>query len=675
MQQPSAQGIASLFRGNPAPLQQRIQQEQQGKPGLPPDLQKLLALNIVTNEKDAVAKQQAMNQLAQMQGPQGKPPTVMESVQEQARQKMQAQAMQAQRQQQAMQAMAQQAGPGPVPEGTQFAEAQPSAQGIDELPVEFGLAGGGIVAFQEGKKVPRIQDEASISDEERQRLEQELLMRIMGEEARNPPAPKRPPMEITESDLSSIPGMERSDLMARELRKNEPKPQSEYGRQMGEVGNLIGRGAKAIDKVVPDPIELVKTLVSAPGSASPFAVKEAAPQASPAQAAASYSNEGRTGARPYTPKPVSDLKALAEADARKKQAARPPAPVAAAPAPVAEPTAKIAPPQSEADRVLNERLMQDPTVAAANKEMMYRSRIGAPDTTQRDAMIKQLQEERARHAGPQDQWGQLMEYLGQIAATPRGMSSFEAGAAGSRGVKALEEQRAQKRFDLGSKIIEQEQGKIDASRAYAKEVYGVGEREYDQIFKAQYEAAKQISSNETEARKLAQQETLKLMELKQEADLSRERMKNNLAVANINQTRERNEQERNQQYLNLAERARRLREAGDTAGADRVQAQANDILTLKGSTGTAGVGVGRNKIMERRQSMAELEKIIKDEGMVYSDADKASAAREYRRLAMLNVQEGEGGGSSAFTVTAGGKTYTFPTQEAANKFKAEAGVK
>src|SRR5512137_2158682 len=128
MQQPSAQGIASLFRGNPEPLQQRIQQEQQAKPGIPPDLQMLLALNIVTNEKDAVAKQQAMNELAQMQGAQGKPPTVMESVQEQARQKMQAQQVQAQRQQQAMQAMMQQAGPGPVPEGTPQPQAQP--QGI-----------------------------------------------------------------------------------------------------------------------------------------------------------------------------------------------------------------------------------------------------------------------------------------------------------------------------------------------------------------------------------------------------------------------------------------------------------------------------------------------------------------------------------------------------------------
>jgi hypothetical protein len=117
-----------------------------------------------------------------------------------------------------------------------------------------------------------------------------------------------------------------------------------------------------------------------------------------------------------------------------------------------------------------------------------------------------------------------MEYLGEIAATPRGLSSFGAGAAGSRAVRGLEEQRAQKRFDLGSKIIEQEQGKINESRAYAKEVFGIGEKEYDQILKTQFEAAKQISSNEMEALKIAKQEALKIMELKQNAQIENSRI-------------------------------------------------------------------------------------------------------------------------------------------------------
>jgi hypothetical protein len=128
-------------------------------------------------------------------------------------------------------------------------------------------------------------------------------------------------------------------------------------------------------------------------------------------------------------------------------------------------------------------------------------------------------------------------------------------------------------------------------------------------------------------------------------------------------------------YLGLKAKARNLAESGDAPGAAKLEARANDMLSIRsGGGGAAAVGVGRNAIMDRRQTMTELEKIIKDEGMMYSDAEKKQAASEYRRLAMMNVNEGSGGGN-AFTVTAGGKTYTFPTQEAANKFKAEAGVK
>jgi hypothetical protein len=64
-------------------------------------------------------------------------------------------------------------------------------------------------------------------------------------------------------------------------------------------------------------------------------------------------------------------------------------------------------------------------------------------------------------------------------------------------------------------------------------------------------------------------------------------------------------------------------------------------------------------------------KEILDNPMDYSESDVAAA-----RQVMRGVLGNQGaGGAGKFTVTAGGKTYTFPTQEAANKFKAEAGVK
>ena len=146
--QPSAQGIASLYQGNPGALQQKIQKDQQAKPGMPQDLSKLMALNIVTNENDAAKRQEAMNQLQQLMGQQtpmggapGQPPTVAQSIEEQAKQKMATMAAEQAKQQQAGQA------PGPVPEGIPQPQEQPQAQGIDQLPAEFKMAGGGIVAF------------------------------------------------------------------------------------------------------------------------------------------------------------------------------------------------------------------------------------------------------------------------------------------------------------------------------------------------------------------------------------------------------------------------------------------------------------------------------------------------------------------------------------------------
>ena len=116
--QPSVNQLASMFMGNPGPLQAEVNKEQQGKPGLPADLRDLLALQIVTNENDAAKRNAAMQQLQQMgtQGPQGEPPTVAQNLQQQAKQKLQAQMVQQMRQQQGLQGLMQQMPPGETEE-------------------------------------------------------------------------------------------------------------------------------------------------------------------------------------------------------------------------------------------------------------------------------------------------------------------------------------------------------------------------------------------------------------------------------------------------------------------------------------------------------------------------------------------------------------------------------
>jgi hypothetical protein len=76
----------------------------------------------------------------------------------------------------------------------------------------------------------------------------------------------------------------------------------------------------------------------------------------------------------------------------------------------------------------------------------------------------------------------------------------------------------------------------------------------------------------------------------------------------------------------------------------------------------------------------ELMKKIADAEVAAAGMPGKIGEQKRAELAALKRQAGiaggaQTGGGNQFTVSAGGKTYTFPTQEAANKFKAEAGVK
>jgi len=435
MQQPSAQGIASLYRGNPQPLQQSIQKDQQAKPGLPPDLQKMLALQIVTNEKDGATAQAAMDQLKQMAGPQGSPPTVMQSLQEQAKQKLQAQAVQGQQQQQGIQALMQQAPAGAVPAGTPQPEAQPEAQGIDQLPAEFAMAEGGIVAFsgEDGSDVPEADDSEGIK--------------------------------------------------------------------------------KALKFVAGLPIEALKTLVSAPGyGLNKDAAPEKKPQPKEADSRAALNKaDAAAYAAPAEPKPPAaparDLKALVAQRAAPAQAAAP------APAPATD---------SDALKLIKERMQESPEARESREIAKYKAAIGEPDTSQHDRLIEELDKRKAQFEAPKAGYDRLAEYLGEVAKGGRGKKWYEAGAAGSASLNELDKSRKTQQFELSKQAVEVSQKKLDTVRAYAKDVYGVGKSAFDQVYKDQYDAAKEVAKSEQDARKLAQENTLKRLE-----------MQNDLQKANI----------------------------------------------------------------------------------------------------------------------------------------------
>jgi len=143
--QTTVNDIASLFMGNPGALQNRIQKEQQAKPGIPPDLKELLALQQIQEQLQAAQQQQAL------QNPQNQP-TVAQSLQQAAKQALMARQVQAQQMQMAKE------GQMGLPQGLPQPQRQPE-MGLDQIQSNLGeYYGGGIVAFDNGGGVPTAEE-------------------------------------------------------------------------------------------------------------------------------------------------------------------------------------------------------------------------------------------------------------------------------------------------------------------------------------------------------------------------------------------------------------------------------------------------------------------------------------------------------------------------------------
>lgn len=488
--QPSAQGIASLFMGNPGALAARVDQDRRQSPmGIPDDLRQLMALNIVTNETDAAKRQQAMNELQQM-APSGQPPTVADNLRQQAAQKLQARMVQEQQKAQSMQEIMRGLPAAGIPEGVPQPERQP--QGIDEAPVEFGMASGGIVSFQEGG---RGKYETAYDRMNRENREEEDRRRR--EEEGRPVDPQ------AAADRAAIAGLLQS------LRGGSET----VGRAIADVATMIPRGlVGAYDTAVVRPMRAagvnaayLSPLLTPEGASSesmtPFTDIERAREAKekPTRTAPIPTSQG-PGDR-IVPRYAATASAPAPAPASRRApptAGLPAAIAAARPAPESQPAAQLATPAFE-ESITYQGVLNQAEAERLKRQAEYAEKVGKPSTAAIDRLMAEYERQKAEAAGPQPGIAGLTEYLAQIAATPRGMTSFEAGAAGARGVQGLEKERAARRAGLTEKQIELEQKRIDADRQYAKEVLGVGDAQYDRALRSNLSLFEEQGKNKRQA--------------------------------------------------------------------------------------------------------------------------------------------------------------------------------
>lgn len=587
MMQPSANGIASLFQGNPAALQQRVQKEQQAKPGLPPDLTELMALQILTEENDAAQRQAAMNQLQQAGG--ANMPTVAQTLQERAKQALQARMMQAQ--QQAQQPPQPQpiptAPPADQPEASpemlqQLAALQAQGKGgLDQLPSNVGnYAGGGIIAFN-GEERSDVPDEKLTPEEAKDILER-MRARTM---------PQAEPSEDR-------------DRLEREL----------------EMRRIAARAA-------------------ANQPSQPRVVSEVPPGGPDLP-------QGIAGARRY-PKPP---------EARMEPPAPPAAPPTARPAtppqPRPSPMGILTPEQaSQVKQVQLDRLNLNPYERERLAREEAEKFVGAPETASLQSLADELAAKRQRIAQRQQENKGFDALMRNIAAAPRGLTSAAAGVFGSERMRATERELETQDFETLKSMLETQAKISDVKRGWKKDLFTIGKAEFDKVYKDNYDAAKELNKSDAEAKKLAQ-----------EAVLEADRQANALKVAGI--------------YAGPQQAANARIEKAIKSMMDANKDMTYDQALLAVTSPTSHMASDKQKLADLRAAAASL--AILADPMKNPDPDSQKKAAQ--DLAMITSMMAKMGGadlgsSEPVTVTAGGKTYSFPNQAAADKFKAQAGIK
>jgi hypothetical protein len=580
-----------------------MQVVQQYANGMNPEVPPYLALGEL--QRREIAQKQMANTQGAQQGPQ---PSVKEQVEQKAG-LMQLQQMQ---QQQMAQQQARPQGPMPVPAGVPQPEPQPEAMmargGLAGIPVRrdmFEYARGGIIAFANGGDTmgtPSFEQQelasqaASITDEmvAERRNKAKLIAELEQKLAflTNAGAPQAAEVR---AQLEALKGPEapRAAPSAPLAARQAPPPQA---------GAKVGSGLLEAAKAKPAPAgNMPPAMDGAPRPAPTAAPQTGLPDALPKAPM-------QMGAPQAAAIPVSPDRA--EVDALMKQQARP--------APTAQGVI------ADVNALLPAGLQEE-----ARQKMIADQRARAEE---RKATF-----EKTRPSGLDD----LIRVFGQ-AGQYKGLSGMGPAYTANQQQKRAQELAFQKEQDElltaidtrstagDEKLFTARTGAMDK----AQSLFGQSQKSILEAATKKLETSQGRLDSEA---KLNMQRDLKMFEMAQDErlkgmDLDQRERERKTTAAN-------NPAAQAAQFVALKQRARDLREKGQTAEADKLDAQAADMMAFKGSSGTAGVGMARNAIMERRQEMKDLDTIVKNESGQFSDEEVKFAARRISELVRANAKE------------------------------------
>ena len=444
--QPSVNQIASAYKGNPAPLNAKVQADRKQNGGIPNDLRQLMAAYDLSQGRQNMGIQQALQIPTNM-------PTVAEDVQERARQALQARMMQQIQEQQRKDGQ-----PNMVPPGVPRPPMQ--AQGLDMLEsnVGEGYAHGGIIGFDGTGSSQFVQDIASLPqafDDMKQRVREEDEVKA-----------------------------------AQDRRMAQRKQEALDARQKTSFFNYLFGSPEREKEGAAKLTELSSAPLNAPA-------KPPATVATPLANIRSQLNVADAAARSESGTPPPP---------REKPAAQTQTRVNADSAPMPGGLKDLAgiPSTSAAYKKLTDMMNQDPEAKAQELRDRYMKEVGSRDLSIYDKTAAELEARKQKLNAPKAGYDAMMEYLEQIAIGG-GRTSAESGSLGASRQRALQKDRLSQQDVLMEKILELGAKKSEAQFAEKKGMFDMTSKERDEIFKKAFDAAKSVNSSDDEAKKIAAQ--------------------------------------------------------------------------------------------------------------------------------------------------------------------------
>jgi hypothetical protein len=601
---------------------------QQYANGMNPEVPPYLALGEL-QRRETSQKQMATAQGGQ-QGPQP-------SIKEQVEQKAGLMALQQMQQQQAAQQMQQPQGPMPVPAGAPQPEMQPQAMmargGLTSIPVRrdmFEYAGGGIIAFS-GENGSEVKSKYETAYDRMNRLNREKAAEEKAER-----------------------------LEAIRAAGNETMP---YGEQMRNVG-------RAIDRAVPDPIELLKTLISAPGyglskddaktDRAPKVIQTGSPDipSSPAVQKAGPSAIDRPA--PPRAAPAS----IPSAPRPTQAAAAAPTPAVQAGLPAALPAALAGTPEAVSipvspDRAKLEALMEEQKRPAPTAEGVI-SGVSAlmPEGMRDEAMKKRFAEQRARADARERGYKEsqpsgldnLIRVLGQ-AGQYKGFSGIGPAYTALQQQRRAEDLAFQKQQDELMTAIEGRESGADKDVFTARTgAMDRAQQMYGQSQKSIIDAASSMLGVDQgridKQSQLNMQRDLEMFKAQQDkertmADIGQRDRALAQRDSESRRTDARSPAAQAAKFVALRQRARELRARGEVAAANELEAQASDMSAYGGSGGGGGAGAGP-KPMTRDQASDNVAKALENFSTAkttIADAKSALTAAGIANPTMAQIRE------------------------------------